>query len=206
LWSPAAGLGFALAIPILPLGNLSLGLALVYAAFALVWFALFAADARAGFLFLLGPVLAPAHALVLLPALVLSARGALRRSLLAAAAVPAAAVVAVLTGTPLPFTGEEPPATLGLAGSTHPGRAADAINAFFSAHPALWIEAAVLAAATIAAPYARARGLWGVAGWGAALLAAAVFAPLGAVSAFPLALWLWAGAAVLAVPVLRTRR
>src|SRR5215211_3342374 len=137
LWSPAAGLGFALAIPILPLGNLSLGLALVYAAFALVWFALFAGDARAGFLFLLGPVLAPAHALVLLPALVLSARGALRRSLLAAAAVPAAAVVAVLTETPLPFTGEEPPATLGLAGSPHPGRAADAISAFFSAHPAL---------------------------------------------------------------------
>ena len=33
-----------------------------------VWFALFAGDARAGFLFLLGPVLAPAQALALLPA------------------------------------------------------------------------------------------------------------------------------------------
>jgi len=206
LASPAAGLGFALAIPILPLGNLSLGLALVYAAFALVWFALFAGDARTGFLFLLGPVLAPAQALVLLPALVQGARGALRSALLAAAAVPAAAVMAVLTETRLPFTEEEPPETLVLAGSPHPGRAFDAINAFFSAHPALWIEAAVLAAATVAGPYARSRGLWGVAGWGAAFLAAAVFAPLGAVSAFPLALWVWAGAAVLALPVLRTRR
>jgi hypothetical protein len=118
----------------------------------------------------------------------------------------AAVVVSALTETPLPFIGEEPPETLGLAESPHPGRALDAINAFFSAHPALWIEAAVLAAATVAAPYARARGLWGIAGWGAAFLAAAVLAPLGAVSAFPLALWVWAGAALLAVPVLRTRR
>jgi hypothetical protein len=151
-------------------------------------------------------VFAPAQALVLLPALVLSARGALRSALLAAIAVPAAVVVSALTETPLPFTGDDPPETLGLAESPHPGRALDAINAFFSAHPALWIEAAVLAAATVAAPYARARGLWGIAGWGAAFLAAAVLAPLGAVSAFPLALWVWAGAALLAVPVLRTRR
>jgi hypothetical protein len=202
----AAGLGFALAIPILPLGNLSLGLALAYGAFALVWFALFAGDARVGFLFLLGPALAPAQALVLLPAVVLSARGALRRALLAAAAVPAASAVAALTETPLPFTQEVAPGTLGLAGSSHPGRAVDAITAFFSTHQALWIESAVLVAATVAAPYARTRGLWGVAVWGAAFLGAALLAPLGAVSAFPLALWVWAGAAVLAVPVLRTRR
>jgi hypothetical protein len=206
LASPGAGLGFALAIPILPLGNVSLGLALVYAAFALVWFALFAGDARTGFLFLLGPVLAPAQALMVLPALVLSARGAWRRALLAVAAVPAATAVAALTETPLPFTEGDPPGTLGLAGSPHPGRAVDALTAFFSAHPVLWIESAVLVAATVAAPYARARGLWGAAVWGAAVLGAALLAPLGSVSAFPLALWVWAGAAVLAVPVLRPRR
>jgi hypothetical protein len=206
LASPAAGLGFALAIPILPLGNVSLGLALVYAAFALAWFAFFAGDARAGFLFLLGPVLAPAQALVLIPALVLTARGTVRRALLAAAAVPAATAVAALTEKPLPFTGDQAPGSLGLGGSPDPGRAVGAIAVFFSAHQVLWIESAVLVAATVAAPYARARGLWGVAVWGAAFLAAALIAPVGAVSAFPLALWVWAGAAVLAVPVLRTRR
>jgi hypothetical protein len=206
LASPAAGLGFALAIPILPLGNISLGLALVYAALALTWFVFFAADARAGFLFLLAPVLAPVQALVLFPALVLTARGAVRRALLAAAAVPAATAVAALTNKPLPFTGDQATVTLGLGGSPDPARALDAITAFFSAHQVLWIESAVLVAATVAAPHARAKGLWGVAVWGTAFLAAALIAPVGGVSAFPLAVWVWAGAAVLAGPVLRTRR
>jgi protein kinase-like protein len=206
LASPVAGLGFALAVPVLPLGNLSLGLALVYAAFALVWFALFAGEARSGLLFLLGPALAPAQALVLLPVLVLTTRGAWRRALLVAAAVPAAAAVAALTATPLPFTGEPPPRTLGLEGSPYPRTAIDALNAFLSTHPALWIEAAVLVAATLAAPYARARGLWGVAVWGGVVLSSALLAPRGAVDAFPLAVWVCVGAAVLALPVLRTRR
>jgi hypothetical protein len=38
------------------------------------------------------------------------------------------------------------------------------------------------------------------------LLAAGLVAPLGSVDAFPLILWVWAGAAVLAVPMLRVRR
>jgi hypothetical protein len=47
--------------------------------------------------------------------------------------------------------------------------------------------------------------VWGIAVWGSALLGAALLAPLGTVGVFPLALWVWAGAALLAVPVLRTR-
>src|SRR5919109_826086 len=192
---PRSGLAFALAAPILPLGNVSLGLALVYAVAAAGWFILFSRDSRTGLLFLLGPVLAPAQALVLVPALVLGARGVIRRALLGAAALPAAVAVAALTSAPLPFSGDDPPSQLDLAASPHPGDALHAVKAFFAAHPVLWIEAAVLAAAAAAAPYARDRGAWGIAVWGSALLAAALMAPFGLVSAFPLALWVWAGAA-----------
>jgi Protein kinase domain len=206
LASPAAGLGFALVVPVLPLGNISLGLAIVYAACAAVWFALFASDSRAGLLFLLGPVLAPAQALALIPVLVGSAGGLVRRACLAAASLAAAIGVAALTSSPLPFTGGDPPTGLDLSASPQPGVALESIGDFLSAHPALWIEAAVLAAAAVAVPYAQRRGLWGIAAWGAGLLAAGLVAPLGSVDAFPLILWVWAGAAVLAVPMLRVRR
>ena len=201
LGSPTAGLAFALAVPVLPLGNISLGLAILYAACAAVWFALFASDSRAGLLFLLGPVLAPVQALALIPVLVGSAGGLVRRACLAAAIG-----VAALTSSPLPFTGGDPPTGLDLSASPRPGVALGSIGDFLSAHPALWIEAAVLAAAAVAVPYAQRRGLWGIAAWGGGLLAAGLVAPLGSVDAFPLVLWVWAGAAVLAVPMLGVRR
>ena len=206
LAGPFTALAFALAVPILPLGNVSLGLAAAYSAFALAWLLVFARDARCGLLFLLGAALAPAQALSLVPVLVLGARGALRRAVLAAAAVPAAAAVAGLTDAPLPFTGEQPPHGLDLAGSAAPGVAFAALADFLADRPALWIESAVLVAATVAAPYARRRGLWWIAAWGTGFVAAALLAPWGAVAAFPTVLWVWLGAALLAVPVLGRRR
>ena len=72
LLSPAAGLAVALAVPVLPLGNVSLGLALAYVPLALLWLLLFARDARSGLLFLAGPLLAPIHALPLVPVFALA--------------------------------------------------------------------------------------------------------------------------------------
>ena len=203
---PSAGLAFALAVPILPLGNIALGLALVYAAFAAVWFLLFASESRLGLLFLLGPALAPAQALVLIPAILRNIGGPVRRALVAAAAVPAAAVVAGLTRNPLPFTGEDAPRSLHIAASRDAGEAWSALIGALTARPALWIEAAVLVAAAIAAPYAARWGLRGVGVWGAGLLTAALVAPLGAVSPFPTAVWIAVATALLAVPVLGMRR
>jgi hypothetical protein len=71
LLNPTAGLALALAIPVLPLGNASLGLAVVYSAFAAVWLVLFWRDPRSSFLFLVGPALAPFQALALVPVSVL---------------------------------------------------------------------------------------------------------------------------------------
>ena len=200
---PQAGLAVALAVPVLPLGNASLGLAVAYGALALLWLVLFAADARSGLLFLVGPLLAPIGALALVPVLVARARGAARRAALAAAALAAAVVFAALTRSPLPLTGDAPPVGLGLAGSDRPAAAASAVLSIFTGNPALWIETLVLAAAAAAAPYARRYGVWGIAAWGSVFFAAALLGPFGAVPVFPLVLGVWVATALLAVPLLK---
>jgi hypothetical protein len=204
--SPAAGLAFALAAPLLPLGNTSLGLALAYGALALAWFLLFRRDARSGLLFCLGPLLVPLGALGLVPALVARASGVARRAALAGMAVLAAVGVAALTDAPLPLTGGSAQQALGLGGTNRPLDATTTVSSFLSAHSALVLEVLVFAAAAAATGLARSRGLWGVALWGSAFLAAALIAPGGAVGAFPLALGIWGAALLVAVPVLKKPR
>jgi len=202
---PAAGLAFALAAPLLPLGNTSLGLALAYGVLALAWYLLFRSDARSGLLFCLGPLLVPLGALGLAPALVAQASGA-RRAALAGMAVLAAAGFAALVGVPLPLTGGIAQEGLGLGATASPVDATETVAAFLSAHSALVLEALVFAAAAATTGLARTRSLWGVALWASAFLAAALLAPGGAVSAFPLALGIWGAAVLLAAPLLRRPR
>jgi hypothetical protein len=204
--SPAAGLAFALAAPLLPLGNTSLGLAVAYAGVALAWFLLFRRDARSGLLFCLGPLLAPLGALGLAPALVARASGAARRAALAGMAVLAAASVAALTDAALPLTGDNAQTALRLGGTDSPVAAVGTLTAFLSAHSALALEALVFGAAAATTGLARTRGLWGVALWGTAFLAAALLAPGGAVGPFPLALGIWGSTVLLAARVLRRPR
>ena len=203
---PAAGLAFALAVPLLPLGNTSLGLALAYGVLALAWYLLFRCDARSGLLFCLGPLLVPLGALGLAPALVAQASGAARRAALAGMAVLTAAGFAALIGVPLPLTGGTAEEELGLGATSSPVDATETVAAFLSAHSALVLEVLVFAAAAATTGLARTRGLWGIALWGSAFLAAAVLAPGGAVSAFPLALGIWGAAVLLAAPLLRRPR
>jgi hypothetical protein len=195
LSNPTAGLALALAIPVLPIGNASLGLALAYTAIAVAWLLLFWRDPRSSFLFLLGPALAPFQALALVPVLVLGARGPVRRAALGAAAALAAATVAgIRTG-----------GTLHLHATPSANEAFRALTSYLGPRPEVWITAVVLAGVAATAPYARNRGLWGIALWGSAFLAAALIAPGGAVSTFPLVLWVWVAAGALALPLLRTR-
>jgi hypothetical protein len=72
------GLAVALAVPILPLGNASLGLALAYVLLAAAWFVLMWPEPRSALLFALGALLAPVAALGLHP-LAGAAGGAGRR-------------------------------------------------------------------------------------------------------------------------------
>jgi hypothetical protein len=192
--APRAGLLFALAIAFFPLANISLGLGILYALLAAGWVALTWKDARAGLLLATGPLLAPLAALGFLPLAAQVARGRARRATQAFAAVLLAALIAGLRRAPLPLDGSTPPLGLGVTGSTRPTAVAHALWAQLAAHPVLLGEALVLAAAAALLPYARNRGPWPAAGFGAALLAGtALTAPAAAVLPLIAAAWLTAG-------------
>jgi Protein kinase domain len=198
LMRPRLGLAFALAVPVLPLGNVSSGLALVYGALACAWLALSWRAPRQGLFLALGPLLAPVLALGFLPLASQGIGNRARRALQVAAAVLLASLVAGLRHASLPFTGAAPPKGLGIAGSDEPFAVADALLRALQAHPTLLLEAVVLAAAAVAIPFARERGLWGIAALGAGLMACALL-PAPAVAAAPLVVAAWVTCTVLAL-------
>jgi eukaryotic-like serine/threonine-protein kinase len=198
---PRLGLALALAAPVLPLGNISSGLALLYAALACAWLALSWRAPREGLFLALGPLLAPLAALGLLPLAALAVRNRARRACQVAGAVLLAAIVAGLRHASLPFTGTPPPKGLGITGSEDPFAVAVALWRTLLAHPALGAEALALAAAAVALPYARERGVWAIAGLGAGLIAVTLL-PAPSVAAAPLVVTAWVTCTVL---VLRAR-
>ena len=169
-FSPRGGLAFALAVPIFPLGNVSLGLALLYGALAAAWFVLHLRHPRTGLAFVLGPLLAPAAALGLLPLVLQPIRNVARRALHACTAVLAAGVVAGLQHHELPFAAGRAH-KLAIDADRSPLSAAAALRHALAAHPALAAGALALAAAAALLPAARRRGTWGIAAYGAALIA-----------------------------------
>jgi Protein kinase domain len=177
LRSPRAGLAVALAVPVLPLGNLSRGLALAYAALALAWFLAFRRNASAGLLFAAGGILAPLGAVTLLPLAALSARGPIRHALTAAAGLLTGAAVCALTGRALPLTADPPGTSRTLAGLEGPLDAADGVLGALAAHPVLALAALMIALAAATAGHAVAAGAWGLAFWGSAYLGGVVLLP-----------------------------
>jgi Protein kinase domain len=199
--APRLGLLLALGVAFFPIANVSLGLALVYAALALAWTALNWRDARAGLLLAAGPLLAPVAGLALLPLAAQLARGRVRRGVQVAAAVLLAALVAGLRRVPLPFDGSMPPLGLGIAGSERPTAVVHALWSQLAAHPALAAEAVVLAATAVLLPYARGRGPWVAALFGGTMLATtATIAPAAAILPLVAAAWVTAGALALERP------
>jgi hypothetical protein len=195
---PLAGLAFTLAVPVLPLGNVSLGLAIVYGVLALAWLVLSWREPRGGLLFALGPLLAPLSAIALLPLAAATLRAAPRRAAQAGAAVLVAAVVAGVRHVALPLVGSAPPLGIGVAGARDPLDVAGSLARAAAAHPGLLVEAAVFAAVALALPYAHARGRWGAAVLGAAMLVATVVVvPSAPAVALTLAAWLTAVAVAL---------
>jgi hypothetical protein len=195
---PRLGLAFALAVPVLPLGNISSGLAIFYAGAACVWLALSWRSPREGLFLACGPLLAPISALGLLPLAAQGVRSLPRRALQVGGAVLLAALVAGLRHAPLPFTSAAAPQGLGIAGSEDPFAVAVALWRALTARPWLLLEASALAAAAVALPFARERGLWGIAGLGAGLIAVTLL-PAPSVAAVPLVLAAWSTCTVLAL-------
>jgi hypothetical protein len=191
------GLAFALAVPILPLGNLALGVAALYVLAALALLAVMWREPERGLLFSLGGFLAPIAALGLFPLAALAVRSPVRRAVQASAAVLVAGIVAGVRGAPLPFDGASAP-DLGIAASGDPFTVLAAIWGALLSRPALAVETIVLAAVAVLLPLARSRGLWAIAGLGAGFLAAALLlAP--AAAAAPLVVAVWATCLAVAV-------
>ncbi len=207
LRSPAGGLAFALAVPVLPLGNLSLGLALAYSAVAAGWLLIFRRDAAAGLVFAAGGLLAPLGAITLLPLAALGAAGPARRGVSAFAGVLAGAAVCALTGRSLPLAEDPPGTSRTLAGLEGPLDAAGALLGAVTARPGLVLAALVIGLAAATASHALAAGPWGLALWGSAYLGGVVLLPAAAgepaVGALLVTLGVWTAASALALLRLR---
>jgi eukaryotic-like serine/threonine-protein kinase len=187
--NPRLGLAFALAVPVLPLGNLALGAAALYVLFALGLLAAMWREPERGLLFSLGAFLAPLAALGLFPLAALTVRSPVRRAVQAAAAVLAAGIVAGIRGSPLPFDGASAP-DLGIAASGDPLAVVSSLWAALLSRPALAVETVVLATVAVLLPMARTRGLWAIAGLGAGFLAGSLLlAPGVGVASLVVAVW-----------------
>ena len=185
-------------VAVLPLGNISLGLGIVYAVVAVAWLALSWNDARSGLLAATGPLLALVGGLGLVPLTGQLARGRFRGAAQGCAAVLVAAVVAGFRHVPLPFGGSATPRGLGIAGSNRPGAVAYAIAHTLLDHRALLCGALVIGAASAALPFVRRRGPWWAVAYAASFMGAIVLvAP--AVAVIPLIGAAWLTAAVLAL-------
>jgi eukaryotic-like serine/threonine-protein kinase len=196
LVGPRLGLAFALAVPVLPLGNIALGLAILYGVAACAWFAAFWARPRAALLFLAGPLLAPLGMLGFLPLVAVPAGGAIRRAAQTAVAVLTAGLVAGLGGHALPITGGDAH-DLGIAGVAAPLQAASALWGGLTGSQGFLLETLALAAAAAGIGTFRRRGPWGGALFGAVLTALTLLADPRA-SAFSLVATAWLTAILLA--------
>jgi hypothetical protein len=203
LASPRAGTAVALGVALFPLANISMGLALLFAALAACWFAFTWRDERSMLLLAAGPLLALFGGLAFLPLAAQAARGTFRRAVHAGAAVLLAAVVAGLEHRPLPFGAGAAPLGLGITSSRRPGAVAAALWHALASYPALIGEATVLAVAAALLP--RARGPWPAAVYAAGLLAATALAAPEAPLA-PLAIAAWITASILALSGPLTKR
>jgi hypothetical protein len=192
------GIALTLAVPILPLGNISLGLALLYAALAAGWLLVTWREPRATLLFVVGPLLAPLAALGLLPLAAVRVRSGPLRALGVALGVLTAALAAGIRHVALPLVGGPAPLGVGVAGARDPLDVAGSLARAAGAHPSLLLETCALALVALALPYARPHGRWAAAGLGAGMIVLTVAAVPNA-SALPLLLSAWVIAAFTAL-------
>jgi serine/threonine-protein kinase len=190
LFRERAGIALALAVPVLPLGNISLGLALLYAALATGWLLVTWREPRATLLFVVGPLLAPIAALGLLPVATARVRTAPLRILAVAIGVLTAALAAGIRHAALPLVGGPAPLGVGVAGARDPFDVAGSLARAAGAHPWLLLETCALALVALALPHAQARGRWAAAGLGAGMIVLTV-AAVPSAAALPLLLSAW---------------
>jgi hypothetical protein len=203
-WRPRLGLAFALATAVLPLGNVSLALAVGYSIVAVAWLVATWRRPEEGLHAAVGPLLAPIGATALAPLAVLHVRSPIWRGVHTALAVLLAGIVAGIAGWTLPLSARRVP-PLGLAGSEDVGAVATAFGHGLSERPELLLTALVLGLFAALLPLATARGLWALTGLAAASLAALLL-PVAAVQALPVVAGIWLCCAVQGVRTVLTGR
>ncbi len=186
---PRLGLAAALGLAVLPLGNVSLGLALVYAILAAAWLVATWRRSGEGLYASAGALVAPLGLTLLLPILLLPVRRAVWRAVLGASAVLIAAVAAGIRGVTLPLSDRRAVPT-GIEGSEDPGAVVTALVHSLAARPELLLAAVVVAGLAALLPLAAQRGIWPVAALGAVAIAALLL-PVGAVNAIPVVAGIW---------------
>jgi len=188
-------------VPVFPLGNISLGLALLYAALAAGWLLVTWREPRVALLFVVGPLLAPLAALGLLPLAVARVRSAPLRMLTVALGVLTAALAAGIRHVALPLVGGPAPLGLGVAGARDPFDVAGSLARAAGAHPPLLLAAGIIALVSAALPRARERGHWGAAALGGGMLVLSLLAvPLAAAPPLAVAAAVTAAAVAFAKP------
>jgi MFS family permease len=201
---PRLGLAFALGTAVLPLGNVSMALAVAYSALAVAWLVATWRRPEEGLFGAVGPVLAPIGATALVPLTVQHVRSPVWRGVHTALAVLLGGVVAGIVGSTLPLSARVAP-PLGLAGSEDVGAVLTAFATGLHERPELLLSALVLGVFAALLPIAAARGLWFVAGLAIAALAALLL-PVGAVHALPVVAGIWLCCAVVGVRAVLTGR
>ncbi|MDX6481785.1 MAG: eukaryotic-like serine/threonine-protein kinase [Gaiellaceae bacterium] len=170
------GVALALAVPVFPIGNVTAGGALLYAAVAAALLAVMWREPRSALLIALGPLLAVLSAVALLPLATMRIGSGARRVLITVLGVVTAAIVAGIDRGTLPLVGGTAPHNVGLHRATGVLGAAGSLAHAAAAHPALLIESAILAAVAFALPYVFVRSLrWSIA-LGVAMIAATILA------------------------------
>jgi hypothetical protein len=181
---PRIGLAFALAVPVFPLGNVALGLAIVYAAAATAWLGLAWRRPRSGLVFAIGAFLAPLGAIGLLPLALQRVDGWFRRAAYAFAAV-------LLTG----FAGAVQ--LEGVANVESPLAVSEWLWASLMTRPELLLVGLVLGAGAAVLPGARRLGEPVIVALGAGLLAGTLLAgPSDSRVSFVVAAWITCAALV----------
>jgi eukaryotic-like serine/threonine-protein kinase len=167
LLSERAGIAFCLAVPVLPLGNYSFGLAALYAIAALVALLAFWRSPRSGLLVALGAGLGAVGAVGLLPLLALGIVAPARRAAGVALAVLVAAGVA----------GAVHVASLRVPASDSLLAAGRALARELAGNPQVLALAGALALGAVALPLVRRRGRLAAAAYGLVVAGLTVAAP-----------------------------
>jgi len=199
---PRLGLALALAVPILPLGNVAAALAGVYAIFAVGWFAIHWRDARHGLWFMAGPLLGALGLLALVPLALVPVRNTARRAAHGVLSVLATVLLAATASEGVPLAGSDASA-LGVGPLDSTSSAAAAVWGWLVHEPLVLVGAIVIGAAAALVPWTRRRSPLDVAALGFVVTAASVLAGAGVAGTLVVMLGWAAFAFVASVPRLR---